>query len=155
MCGIDVSTDATLVHTDATLVHPPKVCDKCRRKLDSKYKEKQTHKEIKTISIPALHWIAHSDQCQICQTVSQVSKQGTGSSDYIKKCSDIFNMCGYVRIASQDGVLMHCVKLISDAEKLFSSVKIFTDKTFSIHVLGQVISSDNIVEESKISPQSY
>ena len=143
VCDIDVSNDTTLLH-------PPKVCDTCRRKLDRKYKEKQKHKEIKTNSIPALQWIAHSDQCQICQTVSQISEQDTGSSDYIKKCSDIFNMHGYVRITSQDDVLMHCVKLMSDAEKVFSSIKIFTDKTFSIHVLGQVVSSDAIVEESKI-----
>ena len=89
VCDIDVSTDATLLH-------PPKVCDTCRRKLGRKYKEKQTHNRIKTNSIQALHWIAHSDQCQICKTVSQVSEQGTDSSDYIKKCSDIFNMHPWV-----------------------------------------------------------
>ena len=46
---------------------------------------------------------------------------------------------------------MHCLKLISDAEKLLSSIKKFRDKTFNIHVLGKLVCSDAIVEESKIS----
>ena len=141
VCNIDVSSDEHLVH-------PPCVCDKCRRQLQRKYKEKQTYKEIKTNSIPTLHWAAHSDLCQICQ---HFSEQGNDSSEYVKKCSDIFTKHGYVRITSQDGVLIHCVKVISDAEKLFSTIKIFTDKTFSIHVLGKLISSNTIVEEHKLS----
>ena len=37
---------------------------------------------------------------------------------------------------------MHCVKLISDAEKLLISIKKFRDKAFNIHVLGKLVCSD-------------